>query len=199
MFIDGPAGKLEALVHTQADSDTVAILCHPHPLYQGTMHNKVVTTMAKACDALGYSHIRFNYRGVGDSEGEYGAMQGEIADAMAVREYASAEFPGQRQVLMGFSFGSFVAANVAKQTLSQALVTIGPAVNHADFQSLTGITCPWFAVIAGDDELIPLDEALAFAEQPPSPLSYTVLDGASHFFHGRLLELRELLVGFLHE
>lgn len=198
MFIEGPAGKLEAIV-TEAASDTVAILCHPHPLYQGTMHNKVVTTMAKACDALAYSHIRFNYRGVGASDGCFGDMVGEIADAMAVREYALHQFPGAKIVMMGFSFGSFVAASVAQQTIARALVTIAPAVHHADFASLTAVTCPWLVVISGNDELIPLADAKAFVDHPPSKLEAVVMDDASHFFHGRLIELRQQLLEFLRE
>ncbi len=197
--IDGPVGQLEGLVNGIDGSDTVAIICHPHPLYQGTMTNKVVTTLAKACDEVGVSSIRFNYRGVGNSEGSYGEMEGEILDCLAVVAEAQRRFPDCKLALAGFSFGSYIASRVAEQITSQWLVTVAPAVNHARFNTLSDITCPWLVVMGSGDEVVPFDEVQAWAASPPVPLSFEVIEGASHFFHGDLVVLRQLVTEFLNK
>ncbi|MDF1654153.1 MAG: alpha/beta hydrolase [Coxiellaceae bacterium] len=197
MIITGPEGELEALVNTVDGSEVVSVICHPHPLYQGTMNNKVVTTMAKACDQVGVSSIRFNYRGVGNSAGSYGEMEGEVQDCLAVIAHAQQLFPGQRLALSGFSFGSYIASRAAEQHDSEWLVTVAPAVNHARFNDLSDIDCPWLVVMGSSDEVVPFDQVLAWADNPPAPLSFEVIEGASHFFHGDLIELRQMVVDFI--
>jgi uncharacterized protein len=199
MLIEGPSGKLELIVTEQTvpSRPMVAVICHPNPLYDGTMHNKVVTTLAKGCDVLGFHHVRFNYRGVGNSEGEYGNVFGEIDDCKAVIAYARSRFPDADLCLMGFSFGAHIAAAVANEGGASLLVSVAPAVNYEDYTVLTQITCPWFAVIAGNDELIPQDLSNTFINSPPSPLEAVTIEAASHFFHGKLIELRCEVVRFV--
>ncbi|MDF1795196.1 MAG: alpha/beta hydrolase [Coxiellaceae bacterium] len=197
--IAGPVGELEALISAVEDSNTVAVICHPHPLYQGTMNNKVVTTMAKACDQTGISSIRFNYRGVGNSAGSYGEMEGEIEDCLAVIAHAQQLFPGQKLALAGFSFGSYIASRAAGEMDCEWLVTVAPAVNHARFSELKNINCPWLVAMGSKDEVVPFDQVLAWAENPPAPLEFEVLHGASHFFHGDLIELRQIVTDFINK
>lgn len=193
VFLVGPAGRLEALT-TWPKLTTccgVAIVCHPHPLYHGTMHNKVVTTLAKSFERLGFATLRFNYRGVGQSEGEYGHIRGEIADLMAVKAWVEQVLPNRPIALAGFSFGSYIAASVANQCPDVLeLITVAPAVNHADFSVLRSIRCPWRLIMGEADEVVPYEEVRAFAEHPPSPLDFISLPATSHFFHGRLPELQ---------
>ncbi len=193
IFLSGPTGRLEALTTWPKAPDCcgVAIVCHPHPLYHGSMHNKVVTTLAKAYDRMGFATLRFNYRGVGQSAGEYGHMEGEIADLLAVKTWVERVLPGVPMALAGFSFGSFIAASVANQCPEVLeLITVAPAVNHADFSVLTSIRCPWRLIMGEADEVVPYEEVRAFADHPPSPLDFISLPATSHFFHGRLPELQ---------
>ncbi|MDF1760025.1 MAG: alpha/beta hydrolase [Coxiellaceae bacterium] len=199
MIITGPEGDLEALVNTVDGSEVVSVICHPHPLYQGTMNNKVVTTIAKACDNSGLSSIRFNYRGVGNSAGSYGDMEGEIEDCLAVIAHAQQLFPGQKLALAGFSFGSYIASRAAGLVDSEWLVTIAPAVNHARFSDLKNIDCPWLVAMGSKDEVVPFDQVLAWVDNPPAPLEFEVVEGAGHFFHGDLIELRQILTDFINK
>lgn len=193
LFLSGPEGRLEALTTWPPieSCQAVVIVCHPHPLYHGTMYNKVVTTLAKSFERLGFATVRFNYRGVGQSAGEYGHMTGEIADLMAVKAWVERVLPGMPIALAGFSFGSYIAASVANQCPEVLeLVTVAPAVNHADFSQLTAIQCPWRLIMGEADEVVPYEEVRAFADHPPSPLDFISLPATSHFFHGRLVELQ---------
>lgn len=196
MFIDGPVGPLEAMLEMVSEA-RLAVICHPHPLYQGTMHNKVVTTLAKAYAQCGYSTLRFNYRGVGKSAGQYGDMTGEISDAMAVQAFVQQKFPAAQLSLAGFSFGGYVAASVAGKVACQNLVTVAPAVNHYDYEQLDAVSCPWLLVAAEADELVPVSDIRAWLAETKQQPQYLELGQASHFFHGQLIQLREALVAWL--
>jgi alpha/beta superfamily hydrolase len=199
MLLEGPAGKIEAVLTSPADSSRkiVGIVCHPHPLYEGNMNNKVVTTVARAFEILNVVAVRFNFRGVGKSEGEYGNFDGEIEDLKAVLNWVETAFPQHDVWLAGFSFGSYIAASVANQKKVAALISVAPAVNHRDFTKFTHIQCPWWVIQGAQDELVPVQEVKEWAEHPPSPLKLIVFDDASHFFHGKLIELRECLIQVL--
>lgn len=203
LMLIGPSGKLEAMTTWPMDRATVtgvAIICHPHPLYQGTMHNKVVTTMMKALAKLGLATVRFNYRGVGQSEGAYGAMQGEIEDLLAVKAWVQQALPQVPIGLAGFSFGAFISARVAHQDHEIVqLLSVAPAVNHADFGQLTAIQCPWLVIQGERDEIVPIDAVIAFAKAPPSPLQLITLPETSHFFHGQLLKLQQVIEENIHK
>ncbi len=195
-MIDGPIGHLQAMVQEAPESTAVAVICHPHPQQEGTMHNKVVTTLAKAFSLQGVSTIRFNYRGVGESEGSYGDVEGEVEDAEAVVAYAKQRFANQALCMAGFSFGSFIAARIAQQEACQCLVTVAPAVHHADYEQLSGVTCPWLVVMGRQDEVVPFNQVVEWTDSSPSPLQFEVMVDATHFFHGQLIGLRERVVAF---
>lgn len=197
-FIEGPAGKIECQSSwPESAQQRVMIICHPHPLYEGSMHNKVVTTLARAGDQCQLPTLRFNFRGVGNSAGSYGEMAGEIEDCLAVVNWTRTVLPNYELVLAGFSFGSFISASVANQIDTQRLINIAPAVNHADFNTLTNISCPWLVIQGDRDEVIPPNLVFDFCESPPAPLELIVMHEAGHFFHGRLVELREFVIANL--
>jgi alpha/beta superfamily hydrolase len=195
-FLSGPAGNIEMATTfpTENFEQIVGIVCHPHPLHGGTMNNKVVTTVAKAFETLGLATVRFNYRGVGKSEGQYADTIGETADLIAIVNWVRQSLPDCKIWLSGFSFGAYISANVANQQKVSQLVSIAPAVNHADFTVLNHINCPWLVIHGDQDEVVPIAEIEAWAEHPPSPLKLIVFPDTSHFFHGKLIGLRDCLI-----
>lgn len=195
LLLPGPVGLLETLT-TRAEESLagVAIICHPHPLQEGTMRNKVVTILAKTLAGLGFATVRFNYRGVGLSAGSYGNKIGEIEDLLAVKSWVQSELPDYPLLLAGFSFGAYISASVANQCDDVVrLISVAPAVNHADFAELTNITCPWLVIQGQNDEIVPYEQVAAFADNPPSPLTLISVPETGHFFHGKLLDLREII------
>jgi hypothetical protein len=198
-FILGPSGKLEALRFSpeQPQADITCIICHPHPLHQGTMHNKVVTTLGKVCEQLRLHHIKFNYRGVGKSEGVYGDISGEVDDLLAVAEWVKTQRPQTVFWLFGFSFGGYIAAKGATLLPAQQLVTVAPAVSRAPFDTLEQIPCPWVVVQGETDEVVAPEEVFSFVQTRAEQPSVIKMPETSHFFHGRLNELRDLLLAYL--
>lgn len=196
LTIPGPAGVLEALIETPHSpaSKKIAILCHPHPLHEGTMNNKVVTTLARACQALGAVVVRFNFRGVGASAGVYDNAIGEQEDLKAVIRWAHEHYPESGLWLAGFSFGSYVATKVASEMPVDQLIAIAPPVNHFDFSSLPAITCPWLIVQGESDEIVPATEVFAWAASRPENPQVIRLPNVGHFFHGKLIELRDDII-----
>lgn len=158
------------------------------------MHNKVVTTVARALLNLGFATVRFNYRGVGRSSGEYGHTHGELVDLETVIVWVREVLPSQPLWLAGFSFGSYISARAAQLLRPARLISIAPPVNHYDFHSFTGMDFPWLVIQGDEDEVVPFQEVKTWAEHPPSPLTLSIMPNASHFFHGRLIELRELII-----
>ncbi len=194
LFIPGAVGPLEAIVEPPArreESTTIGIICHPHPMYGGTMNNKVVTSIVRAFRELAAWSLRFNYRGVGNSMGSYGEGIGETEDLLAILRWVREHFPGYRIWLAGFSFGCYVAMNALSQTSADYLITIAPAVNHMDFSPIAAVSIPWLLIIGDQDEVVPLNQVIEWAQELTTPPQLVVLSGAGHFFHGRLLELRE--------
>ncbi|PIQ43514.1 MAG: alpha/beta hydrolase [Gammaproteobacteria bacterium CG11_big_fil_rev_8_21_14_0_20_46_22] len=197
-FVVGPAGGLQLLtLSPQKAKNALAIVCHPHPLYQGTMRNKVVFTMAKAFHDLGLKTVRFNYRGVEQSEGSYGEGIGETADAMAVIAAAKAALPDHDLYLAGFSFGTFVAASACNQLPeTKGLLTVAPSMEHFDFTPLTAINCPWLIAQGTEDEVISAPAVYAFAKENAQRVTLETFEGVGHFFHGHLNPLRETIKTF---
>src|ERR1700722_17435791 len=152
--IEGRAGTLEAIVEDPGEAGpSYAIVCHPHPLFGGTMDNKVVTTVARALQETGIPTLRFNFRGVGASAGEFDQGVGETADADAVAAWGAGRWPGRSLVIAGFSFGGYVALRLAQQRLPRCLITIAPAVQG--FDASTAVPrCPWLVVQGDADELV---------------------------------------------
>lgn len=191
--IDGPAGTLEVAVHTPTlPTRGVALVAHPHPLQGGTMDNKVVQTMAKTFLALGYGVARFNYRGVGASAGSFDEGLGETEDALAALAFLRRSFGELPVVLGGFSFGSYVQTRVYERVQDQMsierMVLIGPAVKRFAVGDVPKDTL----VIHGEeDDVVPLADVLAWAR--PQQLPIMVFPGCGHFFHGRLVQLQQVI------
>lgn len=197
--VAGPAGALVvAIDEPQASAEGlrgVAVICHPHPLHGGTMDNKVAQTLARTFVQLGYRAVRFNFRGVGGSEGGWDEGRGEVDDAMAV--IAAQRNPDLPLVLAGFSFGAYVASQAAAQLAGTApaerLVLVGPATVNFEVAAVPEGTL----VIHGEaDEVVPLSATLDWARPQSQPV--VVVPGVGHFFHGQLSLLKNIIVGAWH-
>jgi len=197
--IRGPVGQLEALLEQPEafDGRRVAILCHPHPQHQGTMLNKVVHTLARAMTDMGVAAVRFNFRGVGASEGEYGDGVGELDDLEYVAAYVSQRWPDAVLWLAGFSFGAVVSARGAARLVPERLISIAPAVNILGRELSVVPTMPWLVIQGDADDVVSCSEVIEWAENLDPQPELIVLPGAGHFFHGHLVVLRELLVARL--
>jgi len=190
--VAGPAGRIEvALDEPDTAPVGVAVLCHPHPVHGGTMDNKVVQTLARAFVQLRYRAVRFNFRGVGASQGQWDEGRGEVDDAMAVvSAFRDASLP---LALAGFSFGGYVAsemaARLARSGSPARLVLVGPATSTFGMPAVSADTL----VVHGEaDDVVPLQATLDWAR--PQQLPVVVLPGVGHFFHGQLTRLRDLVV-----
>jgi alpha/beta superfamily hydrolase len=197
--IAGPAGQLEALLEQPEgfDGRRVAVLCHPHPQHQGTMLNKVVHTLARAMTDLGVLAVRFNFRGVGASEGDYGGGTGESDDLECVAAYARQRWPDAELWLAGFSFGAVIAARAAVKLAPAQLISIAPAVNILGQTLASTPDMPWLIVQGEADDVVAASDVLEWAEGLEPRPEVVVLPDAGHFFHGHLVALRELLVARL--
>jgi len=200
VLIPGPAGRLEAIVATpRGPLAGTCVVCHPHPLFGGTMANKVVWSLASAAQKSGLRTARFNFRGVGRSEGLFDDTLGETEDALAVVAALRATAPEQPLVLAGFSFGGHVALKAASRTRAAALVTIAPPMGRylRNTEPPAHPRMPWLAVHSADDEVVSCAETrAAFADYDPPP-EFVLFEGAGHFFHGRLGELEAVVRRFL--
>ena len=189
LLLSGSAGSLETVVNDPgADRRGIALIAHPHPLYGGTLDNKVVQTLAKTFFGLGCATVRMNFRGVGASDGVFDEGAGETQDWLAVARYAREQFGELPLTLAGFSFGAFVQSRVALHLLPQRLVLVAPAVGRFPVESVPRDTL----VVHGEgDDVVPLKDVLDWAR--PQSLPVVVLPGAGHFFHGRLIELARVV------
>ncbi|CAN5267157.1 Dot/Icm type IV secretion system effector CoxH3 [soil metagenome] len=193
IMIPGPIGLLEAIIAAPKEQERgiTAVICHPHPLYGGAMGNKVVTTLFRAFQSSGLHAVRFNFRGVGASTGEYDNGIGESADCVAVLQWVQAQRPNDAIVLAGFSFGSYVAARVAAEFPTCLLITVAPPVHHFDFTPITMPDCPWYVIQGDQDEVVAPSEVYAWVKQLSPAPTLIVMPKATHFFHGHLTELRQ--------
>ncbi|MDO8991219.1 MAG: alpha/beta fold hydrolase [Sideroxyarcus sp.] len=188
--ITGPAGNIEGLAHLPSEAPrAIAIVAHPLPIMGGTMENKVAVTLAKTFAELGCATLRFNFRGVGASEGEFTGGDGEEQDMVAVVEYAREQFGDELSLLLsGFSFGGYVAARAANLLHPQHLVLAAPAVGRFAMPAVS----PDTLIIHGElDDVVPLADVFEWAR--PQHLPVIVLPQAEHFFHGRLTQLRSII------
>ncbi|GAA6135718.1 Dot/Icm type IV secretion system effector CoxH3 [Oceaniserpentilla sp. 4NH20-0058] len=196
-LIKGVIGSLEIAVNEINPTAPYVVVCHPHPLYGGTMDNKVVTMTAKAYEDLGCNSIRFNYRGVGESDGIYGKSLGEVADALAIVTWLNKEKAVTTLYFAGFSFGAYIAAQAASDTQAQSqmevrhLLMIAPSVLNSPFENVTPISLDTTIIMGDADEVVPYGDVRAWAEQQYPPLEMITMEGAGHFFHGRLTELKQ--------
>ncbi len=185
--IPAPAGRLETVID---DPETgrrgLLLVAHPHPLHGGSLENKVVTTLARAANEAGWVSVRPNFRGVGMSDGSFDAGVGETDDLLAVARFVEASYPGLPWALAGFSFGAFVQHRLCQELPAVRLILVAPAVTMYEFDPVPTDT----VVIYGDaDELIPPAAIRQWAAQ--QNLTVKQIAGASHFFHGKLKELKQ--------
>ncbi len=183
-----------------ASSSLAALVCHPHRLYGGTMHSKVVYRAAKAALALGVPTLRFNFRGVGKSEGENAGGQGERADVRAALDYLLSRYSTASVCLMGFSFGAWVGLAVgAHHSRVGALVGLGVPAGSYDFSTLHGVTKPKLIVQGTEDVYGPRDKLEALFASLLEPKRLCWIEGADHFFDGHLDEVQSTVQDFLQE
>ena len=201
LFIDGPAGRLEAILELSAEQIQVGsvVVCHPHPQHGGTMHNKVAHTLARAFVHAGFSALRFNFRGTEHSDGEFDAGTGELEDALAAINWLRARNPQLPLWIAGFSFGAAIAIKAAMATVVDGLISVALAINRFASGLPSQPDCPWLIVQGDQDELVDVDEIVAWINGlSPGPELLIIPDG-EHFFHGRLVELREAVTEFVEE
>jgi alpha/beta superfamily hydrolase len=195
--IAGPAGPLEALLEDPGGSAAdFGVICHPHPLHGGTMHNKVVFTLARALRERGMPTLRFNYRGVGRSAGSYDEGRGETEDALAVVGWGRRRWPAARLVLAGFSFGALVALRAALVAGTEQLISVAPAVTRLAV-AVPRPAGQWLVVQGDADELVDCSDVQAWARAFEPPPTLRIFAGGDHFFHGRLHELQAAVVEHL--
>lgn len=203
LFLEGPAGRLESILWTPTRADSpllAAVVCHPHPLFGGTMHNKVVYNTAKTLDALGIPVLRFNFRGAGLSEGEHDKGRGEQGDVQVALDYLYAQFPGIPLLLAGFSFGSVVGLRVGcRDARVIELIGIGIPVNSSDFSFLADCPKPKLFVHGANDQFgarTKVEEVMASLQ---GEKRLVVVEGADHFFAGHLDEFNAAITVWLTE
>ncbi|HEV3278314.1 MAG TPA: alpha/beta family hydrolase [Terriglobia bacterium] len=200
LFIEGPSGRIEALLEwiPEVQPPLAAVVCHPHPLYGGTMHTKAVFRAAKAALSLGLPALRFNFRGAGHSEGVFAQGVGERDDARAALDFLSGRFPGLPLAMMGFSFGSVVGLAVgAADRRVAALVGLGVPIASHDMSFLLPVAKPKLIVQGSEDIYGPRDRMTEFFNALVVPKQIRWVEGADHFFTGRLDEEQRAVRDFL--
>ena len=198
-IIDGPAGNLQALLESPPDSEAtaVAVVCHPHPVHGGTMTNKVAHTLARSFVGVGISALRFNFRGVGQSAGSFDDGNGEVADVLAAVAWLREEAPDLPLWLAGFSFGAAMAIRAATQCSPDGLISVAPAVSRFAGNRDRQPDCPWLIVQGDQDELVDVAETIAWVNALEPGPELEVFADTEHFFHGKLLLLRNAVEDFV--
>ena len=205
LFLDGPAGRLEALLNTGAENAThAAVVCHPHPLFGGTLHNKVVFNAMKALNGFGFPVLRFNFRGTGLSEGVHDKGHGEEDDVRAALDWLDREFH-LPLIFCGFSFGTAVGLRVAcPDGRVKAVIGLGTPVAPVDgrayeFSCLESCAKPKLLVSGDRDQYGSRAQLEKLTASLPEPKKLVIIEGADHFFEGRLKEMREAIEIWMRE
>lgn len=196
LFLRGPAGKLECITDVPAATEARAatiIICHPHPQFGGTMNNKVVTIMERSLRELGLNTVRFNFRGAGASEGEYDEGFGETDDLLAVAAWVRRTRPTDVLWLGGFSFGSYITLRAAKDLQPALLISIAPPARRYAFAQLQHPRCPWLVIQGDEDDIVSVEDVRQWVQSTEPRPDLVVMEHAGHFFHRRLMDLRDLL------
>ncbi|MGH8274296.1 MAG: alpha/beta hydrolase [Gammaproteobacteria bacterium] len=201
-FIPGPAGRLEAVLECPRDSAprANAVVCHPHPLYQGTLNNKVAFTLARAAVEADAATLRFNFRGAGSSEGDWDGGRGETGDLRAAEQWLADRFSGLPRWRLGFSFGAAMAIKASLTEPCAILVTVAPPVKNFSDYGLSGSAsraARWLLVQGDADEVVNPQTVFEWARGLKPAPDLQVIAGAGHYFHGRLRELRERVLAVL--
>jgi alpha/beta superfamily hydrolase len=205
LSLDGPAGKLEALLNEgSAHASHAALVCHPHPVYGGTLHNKVVFHTMKALNSFGFPVLRFNFRGAGLSQGEHDHGRGELEDVRTGLDWLDSEFH-LPMIFAGFSFGAAVGLRVAcPDPRVSVLIGLGlPVVpiddRHYDFDFLQHCAKPRLFVSGSRDQFASREQIVRLIEPLPKPKQLKIIEDADHFFEGRLRELRDTIEKWIKE
>jgi alpha/beta superfamily hydrolase len=199
LFLNGPAGRLEALLEEPEDGEPreAALVCHPHPQHGGTMHNKVVYRIARGLRSTGAVVLRFNYRGVNLSEGQYAHGEGELEDARAALAYLRERFPALPFTLAGFSFGSRIVLKLGCEGIgARRVIAVGFPTAYKDRSFLEGCTVPKVFLQSTRDQYGPLSELEPLVASLAEPKKLIVVEAGDHFFAGALDQL-ELAIGGL--
>ena len=201
VLIDGPTGSLEGLLDAQGEGEPVgcAVICHPHPAHGGTMQNKVVHTLSRAFVVRGFAALRFNFRGVGKSSGEFDEGVGEFQDVLAAIDWVQHRYARLPLWLAGFSFGGAMAVRAAvdASVTASGLVSVAPAVSRFAIALSSQPACPWLIVQGDQDELVDIDETIEYVNGLNPGPELAVFPDGDHFFHGRLVELRDTVEAFI--
>jgi uncharacterized protein len=205
LFLDGPAGQLEALLNSGAQNATHAgLVCHPHPLFGGTMHNKVVFHAMKALNSFGFPVLRFNFRGAGLSEGEHDHGHGEQDDVRAALDWLDQEFH-LPLIFAGFSFGAAIGLRVAcADERVTATIGLGTPVNPVDdrtydFEFLRTCLKPKLFISGSRDQFGGRGKLESLVSGLPEPKKLVIIESADHFFEGRLKEMREAIESWVQD
>ena len=200
-FIKGKLGKIEYTVDNPVKTETniVSIVCHPHPLYKGTMNNKVVTTISRAFNNLGIKVYRFNYRGVGESVGVYSEGIGELEDLCSLIDFILNKDEEKKIILSGFSFGGSIAFKAtdiySKNILS--LLTVSPALKNFPVSTFSKPKMSWCLIHSIDDEIVPYKTVSNFfTENTFMDATFIRFSNTGHFFHGKLIKLKENIIWY---
>jgi uncharacterized protein len=201
-FLAGPAGRLEAILWSPSvgTPPMAALVCHPHPLFGGTMHNKVVYQAAKSLDALGLPVLRFNFRGTGMSEGKHDLGEGERDDVRAALDILAAEFSNIPLLVAGFSFGCWVGLRVGcEDARVTSLVGLGAPVNNADFSYLAKCAKPKLFVHGENDQFGDAGKLKSMVAALPGENKVFIVEAADHFFVGKLDQVNRAIAAWMGE
>jgi len=200
ILLTGAVGNIEAIIDHQQDminDDYIAVCCHPHPQHGGAMGNKVIYTASRVLATCGLISIRFNFRGVGKSEGEYADGIGEQADLAAVVDWCRIEYSQRKLILCGFSFGAYISALQSEKLNADVLISIAPPIGRIEFTGFKPPKYPWLIIQGDEDELVDAGKVECWAGQFSKPPQLIMMPKTSHFFHGKLAELRSNIESFI--
>lgn len=201
LVLPGPVGDLEAAIDLPDDDvaalPLVIVVCHPLPTEGGTMHNKVVTMVARSARELGATSVRFNFRGTGASAGTFDNGVGERDDLAAVVDWIRRERPGHTLWLAGFSFGAYVSLRAADALQPDVLISVAPPAGRWDFESIVLPTCPWLVIQGESDEIVDPQAVYDWLETSGAQAELVRMPETSHFFHRRMIDLRGVVKHWL--
>ena len=197
LLLDGAAGVIEAQISYPEDfqrGGPIAVICHPHPLYGGSMSNKVVFMISRTFIEMGVATLCFNFRGVGKSQGSFDEGRGESEDLQMVVDWFRQQHPDSPVWLAGFSFGAYVAAHACEAVVPERLLLVAPPVSMFDFSAIEPIQVPYMVVQGAKDEIISPEVVGEWVVAQSKKPTYHWMSDAGHFFHGNLNTLRSTII-----
>ena len=201
LFIAGSVGRLQAILEqpNSAALTGAVLVCHPHPQHGGTMHNKVAHTLARTFLRMDFAALRFNFRGTEQSDGHFDDGVGELDDALVALDWLRERYPTVPIWLAGFSFGAAIAVRAATLVNVSGLISVAPAVARVAGRLDGQPGCAWLVVQGDEDELVAVDATIGWLNSLEPGPELRIFDGVEHFFHGRLIDLREAVAAFVEQ